>query len=50
MALLDGLSILYLEDDHDTREVITLGLERHGARAGYRLGVGRASDVRDAAT
>jgi CheY-like chemotaxis protein len=32
MALLDGLSILYLEDDSDTREVMALGLERHGAR------------------
>jgi CheY-like chemotaxis protein len=32
MALLDGLNILYLEDDSDTREVVALGLERHGAR------------------
>ena len=32
MALLDGLTVLYLEDDADTREVMTLGLERHGAR------------------
>jgi CheY-like chemotaxis protein len=32
MALLDGLTILYLEDDRDTREVMTLGLERHAAR------------------
>jgi CheY-like chemotaxis protein len=32
MALLDGLTILYLEDDLDTREVMTMGLERHGAR------------------
>ncbi len=32
MALLDGLSILYLEDEPDTREVIALGLARHGAR------------------
>ena len=32
MALLDGLSILYVEDEPDTREVIALGLERHGAR------------------
>lgn len=32
MALLDGLSILYLEDDRDTREVMMLGLERHGAQ------------------
>ena len=32
MALLDGLTILYLEDDHDTREGMTLGLEQHGAR------------------
>jgi CheY-like chemotaxis protein len=32
MALLDGLTVLYLEDDQDTREVMVLGLERHGAR------------------
>ena len=32
MALLDGLNILYLEDEPDTREVIAFGLERHGAR------------------
>jgi CheY-like chemotaxis protein len=32
MALLDGLTVLYLEDDPDTREMMTLGLERHGAR------------------
>jgi CheY-like chemotaxis protein len=32
MALLDGLTVLYLEDDRDTREVMTVGLERHGAR------------------
>jgi CheY-like chemotaxis protein len=32
MALLDGLTILYLEDDRDTREVMVFGLERHGAR------------------
>lgn len=32
MALLDGLNILYLEDEPDTREVIALGLEQHGAR------------------
>jgi CheY-like chemotaxis protein len=32
MALLDGLTVLYLEDDRDTREVMMLGLERHGAR------------------
>jgi CheY-like chemotaxis protein len=32
MALLDGLTVLYLEDDRDTREVMTLGLEAHGAR------------------
>jgi len=32
MALLDGPSILYLEDDSDTREVMALGLELHGAR------------------
>jgi CheY-like chemotaxis protein len=32
MALLDGLTVLYVEDDADTREVMTLGLERHGAR------------------
>jgi CheY-like chemotaxis protein len=31
MALLDGLNILYLEDEPDTREVIALGLEQHGA-------------------
>jgi CheY-like chemotaxis protein len=32
MALLDGLAILYLEDDRDTREVMMLGLRRHGAQ------------------
>ena len=32
MAILDGLTVLYLEDDADTREVITVGLERQGAR------------------
>ena len=32
MALLDQLTILYLEDDRDTREVMTMGLERQGAR------------------
>lgn len=32
MALLDGLSILYVEDEPDTREVIAFGLERNGAR------------------
>lgn len=32
MALLDGLTVVYLEDDADTREVMTIGLERHGAR------------------
>ena len=32
MGLLDGLRVLYLEDDPDTREVMTVGLERHGAR------------------
>lgn len=32
MALLDGLTVLYLEDDPDTREVMMLGLERQGAR------------------
>ena len=32
MALLDGLTVLYLEDDPDTREMMVLGLERHGAR------------------
>ena len=32
MALLDGLTVLYVEDDADTREVMVLGLERHGAR------------------
>lgn len=31
MALLDGLRILYLEDEPDTREVIALGLEHQGA-------------------
>jgi CheY-like chemotaxis protein len=31
MALLDGLNILYVEDEPDTREVIAFGLERHGA-------------------
>lgn len=32
MAILDGLTILYLEDEPDAREVMTLGLERYGAR------------------
>ena len=32
MGLLDGLTIVYLEDDAVTREGIVLGLERHGAR------------------
>jgi CheY-like chemotaxis protein len=32
MAPLDGLSILYVEDEPDTREVIAMGLEQHGAR------------------
>ena len=32
MALLDGLNILYVEDEPDAREVIAFGLERHGAR------------------
>lgn len=32
MALLEGLTVLYLEDDRDTREVMTLGLERHAGR------------------
>jgi len=32
MGLLGGLTVLYLEDDRDTREMITLGLEREGAR------------------
>ena len=32
MALLNGLTVLYVEDDPDTREVIAVGLERHGAR------------------
>jgi CheY-like chemotaxis protein len=32
MALLDGLNILYVEDEPDTRDVIAFGLERHGAR------------------
>lgn len=32
MALLDGLNIVYLEDDLDTREVMKVGLERHGAQ------------------
>jgi CheY-like chemotaxis protein len=32
MGLLDGLTVVYLEDDADTREVMTVGLEGHGAR------------------
>jgi CheY-like chemotaxis protein len=32
MALLDRLTILYLEDDRDTREMMTVGLEQHGAQ------------------
>jgi CheY-like chemotaxis protein len=32
MALLDNLTVLYLEDDPDTREVMIVGLERHGGR------------------
>jgi CheY-like chemotaxis protein len=32
MALLDSVTVLYLEDDRDTREMMSLGLERHGAR------------------
>jgi CheY-like chemotaxis protein len=32
MRLLDDLTVLYLEDDRDTREVMTVGLEKHGAR------------------
>ena len=32
MPLLVGLTVLYLEDDPDTREVMTIGLDRHGAR------------------
>ena len=32
MALLNGVSVLYLEDDRDTREVMTLGLKQHGAQ------------------
>jgi CheY-like chemotaxis protein len=32
MPILDGLTVLYLEDDADTREVMTVGLERHGGR------------------
>jgi CheY-like chemotaxis protein len=32
MALLNGLTVLYVEDDPDTREVVAVGLERHGAR------------------
>ena len=32
MALLDNLTVLYLEDDPDTREVMSLGLEHHGGR------------------
>lgn len=32
MALLDDLTVLYLEDDKDTRDMMVLGLERHGAR------------------
>lgn len=29
---LDGVKVLYLEDDRDTRELMTLGLERYGAQ------------------
>ena len=29
---LEGLTVLYLEDDPDTREVMALGLEQYGAR------------------
>jgi CheY-like chemotaxis protein len=32
VTLLDQLTVLYLEDDPDTREVMTVGLGRHGAR------------------
>jgi DNA-binding response OmpR family regulator len=32
VTLLDGLTILYPEDDPNTREGMTLGLERQGAR------------------
>jgi DNA-binding response OmpR family regulator len=32
LALLDGVTILYLEDDPDTREIMVVGLERHGAK------------------
>jgi CheY-like chemotaxis protein len=31
-GILEGVTVLYLEDDVDTREVLTLGLEKHGAR------------------
>lgn len=32
MAILDGLTIVYLEDDRETREGMTVGLEYYGAR------------------
>ena len=32
MPLLEDLTILYVEDDADTREVMVVGLERHGAK------------------
>jgi CheY-like chemotaxis protein len=32
LALLDGVTVLYLEDDPDTREIMVVGLERQGAR------------------
>jgi CheY-like chemotaxis protein len=31
-ALLEGLTVLYVEDDEDTREMMVVGLERQGAR------------------
>jgi CheY-like chemotaxis protein len=43
MGLLDGLTVLYLEDDADAREVMVLGLEHHGARDCDRVRPGCAS-------
>ena len=39
---LEGLNILVIEDDEDTREVLTLGLNLYGARV---TAVSRASDA-----